>query len=244
MDDKPNLVVISGAGISVAAGLLLYRGDNGLYRDPDIEMLAKIETWRTDPGAVLEYYNRRRTQLAEVKPTSAHYLLKKMEEAFNVTIITQNVDDLHERAGSSNVLHLHGELTCVHPEGTYTKEDNYNEDEVIRIGYEEVHLGDTGGKEHTQLRPHVILFGEYSPMANKAKPFVRDANILLIVGTSLSVPTARNLLNYINPVDCSVYLIDPHPEFIPVPPTTVVIDTTAEAGMPIFANYIDFPLCV
>ncbi len=206
--DMKKLVVLSGAGISAESGVPIYRGSDGIWNNLTLLELASLEGWESKKSTVIDFYNSRRAALATVQPNEAHILLAKMERDFDVTILTQNVDDLHERAGSSKVIHLHGELTCVRPEDTYNEADGFNEDDVLRIGYSPLKLGDTGGKNHTQLRPHVVLFGEPVPKMTQAIKEVKTADILLIIGTSLQVYPAAGLCQKIGP-DCDVYVIDP-----------------------------------
>ena len=158
--ERRKIVVLSGAGISVESGIAPFRGTGGLWNNEDLARLATVEAWQERPAEVLEFYNQRRVYLQGVEPNSAHLLLAKMERDYDVAILTQNVDDLHERAGSTNIIHLHGELTKVRPENVYNRNDGFSEDEIIDIGYSEIHLGDTGGKNHRQLRPHIVFFGE------------------------------------------------------------------------------------
>ena len=237
--EKKKLVVLSGAGISVESGVPVYRGDEGLWNNLSLRELASLDAWRNKTETVLDFYNHRRAKLAEVSPNSAHVLLAKMERDFDVTILTQNVDDLHERAGSSHVIHLHGELTCVRPEDTYTKTDGFSEEYVQRIGYRAVTLGETGGKNNTQLRPHVVFFEEPVPKIMQARQEVAKADILLVVGTSLQVYPAAALLSYASP-DCEIYIIDPQKlelaSFFPL----THIQKKATDGMDVFAKYIGF----
>ena len=238
---KQRIVVLSGAGISVESGIAPFRGTGGLWNNEDLARLATVEAWRERPAEVLEFYNQRRVYLRDVEPNSAHLLLARMERDFEVAIITQNVDDLHERAGSSNIIHLHGELTKVRPEGTYNKQDGFCEDEVTNIGYSEIHLGDTGGKFHRQLRPHIVFFGEPVPKIEEAQCEVVGADILLVVGTSLQVYPAAGLCYYA-PENCEIFVIDPaKPETHSGRPVHYITEK-ATAGMEEFARLIGFDL--
>lgn len=205
--DRKKLVVLSGAGISVESGVAPFRGKGGLWNNAYLAKLATIEAWQERPAEVLEFYNQRRSYLKEVEPNSAHRLLVEMEKDFDVSIITQNVDDLHERAGSSKIIHLHGELTKVRPDNVYNEQDGFCEDEIVDIGYKEIHLGDTGGKYRRQLRPHIVFFGEPVPQIIPAEKEVAGADILLIVGTSLQVYPAAGLC-WAAPKNCDIYVID------------------------------------
>ncbi len=169
--------------------------------------VASIDGWYRNRKKVLDFYNIRRKQLENVQPNEAHKLIASLESRFKVDVITQNVDNLHERAGSTNVLHLHGELSKVRPENTYCDADGFSEKEVYDVGYGEVHLGDKA-PNGVQLRPHIVFFGEAVPNMTKAVEIVSKADIVLIVGTSLSVYPAASLYHYA-PDSAPVYLIDP-----------------------------------
>lgn len=235
------LVVLSGAGISVESGIAPFRGIGGLWNNDELARLATIEAWQSQTARVLEFYNQRRSYLQEVEPNSAHLLLAKMERDFDVVILTQNVDDLHERAGSTNVIHLHGELTKARPEDTYNEADGFCEEEVIDIGYNEIHLGDTGGKHHKQLRPHIVFFGESVPNIYRAEKEVASADILLVVGTSLLVYPAAGLCSYA-PEGCEVYVIDPKSPETHTNRPVHFIEKKATEGMVDFAHEIGFVL--
>lgn len=183
---RPHVVVLTGAGISAESGLRTFRDSGGLWEGHRPEQVATPEAWQNNPERVLRFYNQRRRQLAEVEPNAAHLALAQLESRFRVSIITQNVDDLHERAGSGTILHLHGELTQVrsttHPHLVYD------------WGYRSLELGDTC--EHgAQLRPHIVWFGEPVPAMEAAIAITRSADILLVVGTSLMVYPAASLIH-------------------------------------------------
>lgn len=236
---RKRLVVLSGAGISVESGIAPFRGKGGLWNNEDLASLASIEALYERPAEVLEFYNQRRTYLKEVEPNYAHHLLAQMEKDYDVVIITQNVDDLHERAGSSKVIHLHGELTKVRPVNVYNQQDGYSMDEVMDIGYGEIHLGDTGGKENAQLRPHIVFFGERVPNIKLADKEISQADILLIIGTSLKVYPAADLY-LLAPSNCEIYVIDPvKPEMYLSRPVHY-IEQNATDGMKTFAHEIGF----
>ena len=204
------IVILSGAGISAESGLLTFRGGGGLWEDMDTAEVATHEAWEKDYRKVLEFYNRRRAALKDVVPNAAHRLVAEMERWYDVTVVTQNIDDLHERAGSSRVVHLHGELTKARPEDTYNWDDGFSEADVEWVGYEPIRPGDTGGESRSQLRPHVVLFGEPTPLVGRAALAVRETDVLVVVGTSLLVEPAASLLDEARS-DCLVYVIDPAP---------------------------------
>ena len=195
-----NIVVLTGAGISAESGLKTFRDADGLWEGHAIMEVASPEGFHKNPALVLDFYNQRRRQLQTVKPNKAHLILKELENSFNVHIITQNVDDLHERAGSSNVLHLHGELLKVsstkNPELVY----DWNNDLV---------LGDLC-EEKAQLRPYIVWFGEDVPLLEKAAEITLQADILVIIGTSMQVYPAASLIQYTK-AGIPIYFIDPKP---------------------------------
>lgn len=194
-----NIVVLSGAGISAESGISTFRDSNGLWENHPIEKVATPSAWEENKKLVLQFYNQRRKQLFEVEPNSGHQALVALEEHFNVHIITQNVDDLHERAGSSNILHLHGEL----------KKARSTVDS--RLIYEmdswELNLGDTCEKG-SQLRPHIVWFGEDVPNISVAIELVKQADVMIVVGTSLNVYPAAGLINE-RKHGTPLYLVDP-----------------------------------
>lgn len=194
------VVVLTGAGISAESGIKTFRDADGLWEGHDVMEVATPEGFEKNPELVLEFYNQRRRQLLEVKPNNAHLNLVKLEETHQVEIITQNVDDLHERAGSKNVLHLHGELLKVR--------STINES-MILDWHKDLKLGNIDANGH-QLRPHIVWFGEMVPMLDKAVEIVRTADILVIIGTSMQVYPAASLINYIQD-KTPIYFIDPRP---------------------------------
>jgi len=194
------LVVLTGAGISAESGIKTFRDADGLWEGHDVMEVASPEGFRKNPELVLEFYNQRRRQLLEVSPNLAHYNLVELEKQFDVTIITQNIDDLHERAGSSDVLHLHGELLKA----------KSVVDESYKIHWEkDLTLGDVCPNGN-QLRPHVVWFGEMVPMLEKAAQITMQADILVIIGTSMQVYPAASLVNYVS-ANTPIYFIDPKP---------------------------------
>ncbi len=193
-------MVLTGAGISAESGISTFRDADGLWEGHDVMEVASPIGWERNQELVLDFYNKRRRQLKGVKPNAAHKALKELEEKYEVHIITQNVDDLHERAGSNNVIHLHGELKKVR--STF--------DENLVLDWEiDLNKGDFCEHNH-QLRPHVVWFGEAVPMMEPAMEITREADILMIIGTSMQVYPAAGLLHYA-PQDTPVYFIDPKP---------------------------------
>lgn len=196
---KKKLVVITGAGVSAESGLATFRDSGGLWEGFNIEDVASPIGWQQNPEQVLDFYNLRRAQAYAAKPNPAHTGLAKLEEHFDVYIITQNVDDLHERGGSTKVLHLHGELNKVRSER--------NEDLVMDIGSAAIKLGDKAS-DGAQLRPHIVWFGEMVPMLEEAAEIAQKADFLAVIGTSLVVYPAASLVHYTEP-DIPKYIIDP-----------------------------------
>ena len=207
------IVILSGAGISAESGLPTFRDDGGLWEGMDPADVATHEAWEKDYRKVLDFYNRRRAALKDIVPNAAHRLVAEMERWNDVTVVTQNIDDLHERAGSSRVVHLHGELTKARPEDTYNWDDGFSEADVEWVGYEPIRPGETGGESRSQLRPHVVLFGEPTPLIGRAALAVREADVLVVVGTSLQVEPAASLLEEARS-DCPIYVIDPAPVLV------------------------------
>ena len=186
--NKKHLVILSGAGISKESGIDTFRDKDGLWKKHDAWKLASVEGWNTDPQAVLDFYNARRRQLMDVQPNKAHELLAALEEWYDVSIITQNVDDLHERAGSTHVIHLHGELAKVC--SSVNKEDK--DCIEFRPLSEDIHIGDKA-KDGSQLRPYIVWFGEAVPNMKVAMNTAFEADIFVVIGTSLSVSPANTL---------------------------------------------------
>ncbi len=207
MNGRKRITVLSGAGISAESGLQTYRDNGGLWNGVDPMEVASAEGWGRDPGKVLEFYNIRRTELKDARPNEAHRLIAGLESEHTVDVITQNVDNLHERAGSTHVVHLHGELTKIRPEDSCNDEDGFSEKYVVDIGYESVHLGDKA-PDGAQYRPHIVFFGEAVPKMERAIDIVSRADILLIVGTSLQVYPAAGLYRYASP-GVPIYIVDP-----------------------------------
>ena len=204
---KKRIAVLTGAGVSAESGLGTYRDNGGLWDNYDPMVVASAEGWAHNPGLVLDFYNMQREKLREVKPNTAHRLIAELEKDYTVDVITQNVDNLHERAGSTHVVHLHGEVTKIRPENTCNDYDGFSEKYVVDIGYEAVHLGDKA-PNGAQYRPHIVFFGEAVPKIERAADLVSEADIVLIVGTSLQVYPAAGLYRYAR-AEAPVYLIDP-----------------------------------
>lgn len=204
---KKKIAVLTGAGVSAESGISTFRDSGGLWDNYNVEDVASIEGWYRNPGLVLDFYNTRRKELANAKPNAAHLAIADLEKDCDVTVITQNVDNLHERAGSTRIIHLHGELTKVRPEDSCNDRDGFSEAKVFDIGYGEIHLGDLA-PDGAQLRPHIVWFGEAVPKIGQAIDAVEAADILLIVGTSLQVYPAAGLYRYAR-ADTPVYIIDP-----------------------------------
>ena len=203
------IAVLTGAGVSAESGLGTYRDNGGLWDNYDPAEVASIEGWMRNPGKVLDFYNMQRRNLEKVQPNEAHRLIAELEKHYQVDVITQNVDNLHERAGSTRVLHLHGEVTKVRPENSYNDYDGFSEKQVFDVGYGQVSLGDKA-PNGVQLRPHIVFFGEAVPKLMEAIDLVAKADIVLIVGTSLSVYPAASLYRYARS-EAPIWLIDPKP---------------------------------
>lgn len=232
---KKKLVVLTGAGVSAESGISTFRDSDGLWENYKVEDVASIEGWYRDPSLVLDFYNARRAQLQSVKPNAAHVAIADLEMEYDVTVVTQNVDNLHERAGSTRIIHLHGELTKVRPENAYNEMDGFSEASVFDIGVDEIHIGDLA-PNGAQLRPHIVWFGEAVPKINQAIDAVEAADIVLIVGTSLQVYPAAGLYAYAKS-GTPIYIIDP--KDVPVRDSRIThIKEVATKGMEIFKDLI------
>lgn len=221
---KKKLIVLTGAGISAESGISTFRDAGGLWEGHDIMEVASPLGWNKNPEIVLDFYNKRRRQLLEVKPNAAHIALAELQHEYDVQIITQNVDDLHERAGSSKVLHLHGELLKVRS----TLDENY-----ILEWNKDVNIGDCCPKDG-QLRPHIVWFGEAVPAIDEAMELTHTADIVVVIGTSLQVYPAAGLMNYA-PSRAPVFYIDPKPASVyGLGYKVEIIPATATLGVPVF----------
>lgn len=218
---KKKIAVLTGAGISAESGIKTFRDSDGLWENHRIEDVATPEAWHRNPALVLEFYNQRRRQLLSCQPNAAHTALAELEKHYDVTIITQNVDDLHERAGSTNIVHLHGELL---------KMRSTADEHLIYNCTRDIQLGDKCEKG-SQLRPHIVWFGEAVPEIENAAKVVAACDILLVIGTSLLVYPAAGLINYAR-YDARKWLIDPAPFNAPRIPNLEIISDRATTGVP------------
>lgn len=221
-----NLVVLSGAGMSAESGISTFRDAGGLWDKYPMEQVATPEGYARDPELVIRFYNERRKQLLDVNPNRGHELLAELEKDFNVTVVTQNVDNLHERAGSSRIIHLHGELTKV-----CSSRDPNNPHYIKELTPEEfeVKMDDRAG-DGSQLRPFIVWFGEAVPQIERAIEAVEKADVFVIIGTSMNVYPAAGLLNYV-PHGAEVYLIDPKPVDVHTSRPVRVIQKGASEGV-------------
>lgn len=218
---KKKLVVLSGAGISAESGIQTFRDSDGLWEGHNVMDVATPEGYRKNPALVLDFYNKRRQQLLTVEPNEAHFILAELENDFDVHIITQNVDDLHERAGSSNVLHLHGELLKVRS----TRNHNYI------LEWKTDLLDSDKDDDGFNLRPHIVWFGEEVPALEEAVQLTTEADLFLVIGTSLQVYPAAGLVDFV-PKESTIYYIDPKPIKIPnLRNELVVFAENASKGM-------------
>lgn len=228
-----NVVVLTGAGMSAESGLSTFRDAGGLWDKYPVEQVATPEGYARDPELVTNFYNERRRQLLDVEPNEGHRLLAEMEKRFNVNIVTQNVDNLHERAGSTLVVHLHGELTKV-----CSSRDPNNPHFIKELKPEEydVKIGDKAG-DGSQLRPFIVWFGEAVPKIEDAIELTEKADIFVIIGTSMNVYPAAGLLNYVSR-QAEVYLIDPKPVSVSSGRAIHVIQKGASEGVKELINLI------
>ncbi|WP_296313372.1 SIR2 family NAD-dependent protein deacylase [Winogradskyella sp. UBA3174] len=220
-----HIVVLTGAGMSAESGIETFRDADGLWEGHDVMEVASPEGFRKNPELVLNFYNQRRQQLKDVQPNQAHKDLVLLENDYKVTIVTQNVDDLHERAGSNNIVHLHGELRKIRSTG--------NENDV-KVWTEDINLGDYCKKGH-QLRPHIVWFGEAVPMIDKAIEICYFADILLIIGTSMQVYPAASLMDCVQ-THVPIYYIDPKPAISNNTKVTVIAKPATEGMQDFIAN--------
>ena len=214
------LTILSGAGISAESGIQTFRDGDGLWENHSVTDVASPEGWRKDRALVLEFYNQRRRQLHEVQPNDAHRLLAELEKHFEVQIITQNIDDLHERAGSTNNRHIHGELF---------KSCSCNNKNLIYDQKDDINIGDKA-EDGAQLRPFIVWFGEDVPLYQTAREIVKDSDILLVIGTSLQVYPAAGLIHDIKD-DCLLIVINPNETGFGYGQRAVVMKETATQGM-------------
>lgn len=225
---KQKIVVLTGAGMSAESGLKTFRDENGLWEGHDVMQVASPEGFAKNPDLVLEFYNQRRRQLLDVAPNQGHLALARLEQTFDVSIVTQNIDNLHEQAGSSHVVHLHGELLKVRS----TRNENY-----ILDWTGDLVLGDSDENGH-QLRPHIVWFGEMVPMLETAAQITQQAEILIIVGTSMQVYPAASLIHYA-PSNTPIYFIDPRPNIRASDfENLTIIPKTAAEGVPTLVEHL------
>ena len=223
---KKKIVVFSGAGMSAESGIKTFRDTGGLWEEYRIEDVATFDAWQRDPALVLNFYNQRRKQVMEATPNTGHELIAKLEKDFDVQVITQNIDDLHERAGSKKVLHLHGEIM--------KSRSTRSNDLVYPLKHWEIKLGDTC-ETGTQLRPHIVWFGEAVPEMDRATALAEEADIFITIGTSLNVYPAANLIHVVDPT-IPKYLIDPGDFNLDYVRNLTVIKATAVEGMKILVK--------
>ena len=214
------LTILSGAGISAESGIKTFRDSDGLWENHNVTDVASPNGWQKDRELVLEFYNQRRRQLHEVEPNNAHKLIADLEKYFDVQIVTQNIDDLHERAGSTNILHIHGELF---------KSCSCDDKNLIYEQKTDINLGDKA-EDGAQLRPFIVWFGEDVPLYQKAQEIVKDSDILLVIGTSLQVYPAAGLIHEIKD-DCLLIVINPNETGFGYGQRAVVMKETATKGM-------------
>ncbi|MFD2551016.1 NAD-dependent deacetylase [Bizionia sediminis] len=222
-----HLVVLSGAGMSAESGIKTFRDADGLWEGHDVMQVASVEGFHDNPALVLDFYNQRRRQLLTVKPNQAHKALAALESHYKVSIITQNVDDLHERAGSTNVIHLHGEL--------FKARSTHNSG-AIMDWKTDIKLGDTCENGH-QIRPHIVWFGEAVPMIETAMEICKTADVLLVVGTSMQVYPAASLVHYV-PDNIPIYFVDPNPSHIQNKQLTVIKEPATTGVQKVIKNYL------
>lgn len=220
-NNMKKLVVLSGAGMSAESGIRTFRDMGGLWNEYDVMEVASPAAWANNPNLVHQFYNERRKQLFECEPNKGHQLVAELEKYYDVKIVTQNVDDLHERAGSSDILHLHGELK----KARSTKDPNL----IYELDSWELTVNDTCEKA-SPLRPHIVWFGESVPAIDEAIKIVNKAEVFLIIGTSLNVYPAAGLLDYI-PKDTPVYVIDPNQPIVLTKENITYIEENASIGM-------------
>jgi len=220
INSKPRLVVLTGAGISAESGIRTFRDSGGLWEGYDVNEIATPEGWRKNPERVLRFYNERRKNIAAAVPNAAHIGLAALEKCFDVTIITQNVDDLHERAGSSKVIHLHGEIFKMRSE---------YDTSIIKEIKGDIQMGDMAEDGH-QFRPHIVWFGEAVPMMDTATAITYHAEIFVIVGTSMVVYPAAGLINYVE-IDVPKFVIDKEIPSLPAMKNLTLIEKPATTGV-------------
>jgi NAD-dependent deacetylase len=221
-----NLVILTGAGISAESGIKTFRDSGGLWEEYRVEEVASPEAWHSNPDLVQRFYNERRRQLEKAEPNAGHIGLVKLENDFDVHIITQNIDNLHERAGSTKILHLHGQLTQAR--------SSKDPDLIIDIGYRDLLPGEKA-PDGSLLRPHIVWFGEAVPAMEEAAEIASYADIFAVIGSSLNVYPAAGLINYV-PLMTPVFLVDPKPVQVPSGHEVQVIMEGAGKGVAILVE--------
>lgn len=217
---KKNLIVLTGAGISAESGLKTFRDSDGLWMGYDVYEVASPQGWQKNPQLVLDFYNQRRREVAKAKPNAAHSGIAELQNNFNVTVITQNIDDLHERAGSKNVIHLHGEI--------FKMRSERDESTFYEIAGD-IEFGQKA-PDGSQLRPHVVWFGEPVPMIEQAARVMTSADIFILAGTSLQVYPAAGLIDYLPP-GIPKFIIDNNPPYVPEHLNFRIVQKPATAGV-------------
>ena len=217
---KKNLIILTGAGISAESGLKTFRDSDGLWMGYDVYEVASPEGWKKNPELVLNFYNDRRKEVANALPNKAHKEIAELEKYYNVTVITQNIDDLHERAGSKNVIHLHGEIFKMRSE---------NDENTFYETRDNILFGNKSD-DGSQLRPHVVWFGEPVPMIEESAKVMASADVFILAGTSLQVYPAAGLIDFLPP-SIPKYIIDNNPPYIPPHHNFMVIKKPATEGM-------------
>lgn len=218
------IVVLTGAGISVESGIKAFRSEDGLWENYPVEEVATHGAWFRNPQLILDFYNTMRKSLEEKQPNPAHICIAEKEKDFDITVVTQNVDNLHERAGSSKVIHLHGELTKA-----CSSKDETDESCFVEIGYNSIQMGDKA-KDGSQLRPQIVFFEEAVPNITPAAKLVSEADILMVVGTSMQVYPAAGLVGYVKE-GTPIYFVDPQPRVSALKNLTVIAEP-ASVGVP------------
>jgi len=217
---EKNVIVLTGAGVSAESGLKTFRDSDGLWMGYDVYEVASPQGWQKNPELVLDFYNQRRKEVAEALPNAAHKAIADLQSDYNVIVITQNIDDLHERAGSKNVIHLHGEIFKMRSE---------NDENTFYEIRDKIRFGEKAA-DGFQLRPHVVWFGEQVPMIEKAASILPKADIFMLVGTSLQVYPAAGLIDLL-PAGIPKYIIDKNPPSVPAEHNFIIIEKPATTGV-------------
>lgn len=228
------IAILTGAGVSQESGIRTFRDQDGLWEEYPVEDVASIEGWYRDRALVLKFYNERRAQLKNCRPNRAHELIASLEKKYDVTVITQNIDNLHEQAGSTKVLHLHGELCKAR--GENDPYDGLNKPKIYDIGYKDIKLGDMT-PDGQQLRPHIVWFGEAVPLIEKAAEIISGSDMLIVIGTSLNVYPAAGLVHYIKD-GAPLYLIDPNPIRVRYEHYTQITDKASSGMQTLIEKYL------